>query len=134
MHSIIRCFADDTRISIAIRCENDVSRLQSDLYNVMRCSERNNMALQKDKFEYMCHKFNKNRSLPELPFVSELYQYTVSAETSLEPVHQLRDLGILISMPVICHGHPTFEPLQRRPDRKHHGFLVCSILDHQLSC
>ena len=99
MHSIIRCFADYTRISIAIRCENDVSLLQSDLYNVMRWSERINMALHKDidKFECMCHKFNKNRALPELPFVSELYQYTVSAETTLEPVHQLRDLGILIS-------------------------------------
>ena len=55
------------------------------------------MALHKDKFEYMCHKFNKNRTLPELPFICEFYQYKVSAETSLEPVHQLRDLGILIS-------------------------------------
>ena len=80
MHSIIRCFADDTRISIAIRSEKDVRLLQSDLHNVIKWSERNNMALHKDKFEYMCHKFNKNHAFLELPFVSELYKYPVSEE------------------------------------------------------
>ena len=97
-HSIIRCFADYTRISIAIRPENDVGLLQSDLYIVMNWSERNNMALHRDKFEYMYRKFNKNHTLAELPFISEFYQYTVSADTSLEPVLRLRDLGILNSI------------------------------------
>ena len=96
-HSIIRCFADDTRISIAITSEQDVMLLQSDLHNVIVWSSKNNMALHKDKFEYMCHKFNKNHAFLELPFVSELYKYSVSEETSLEPIHQLRDLVVLVA-------------------------------------
>ena len=97
MHSIIRCFADDTRISIAIKSEHDVKYLQKDLENVIQWSERNNMALHKDKFEYMCHKFNSQYVLSVLPFVSELFQYSVSKDISLQPVHQLRDLGVLVS-------------------------------------
>ena len=97
MHSIIRCFADDTSISIAITSEQDVMLLQSDLHNVIEWSSKNNMALHRDKFEYMCHEFNKNHALLELPFVSELYKYSVSEETSLEPTYQLRDLGVLVS-------------------------------------
>ena len=46
MHSIIRCFADDTRISIAITSEQYVMLLQSDLHNVIEWSSKNNMALQ----------------------------------------------------------------------------------------
>ena len=53
--SIIRCFADDTRISKAINSQGDVSALQKDLDNAIQWSERNNMSLHKDKFEYMCH-------------------------------------------------------------------------------
>lgn len=97
MHSIVRCFADDTRISIAVRSEQDVKLLQQDLENVIQWSDRNNMALHKDKFEYMCHKSNKQHFLTELPFVNECYQYRVSNDIILEPTYQLRDLGILVS-------------------------------------
>ena len=51
--SIIRCFADDTRVSKAIGCEEDVSTLQSDLIKVIRWSDNNNTSLHKDKFEYI---------------------------------------------------------------------------------
>lgn len=54
------------------------------------------MALHKDKFEYMCHRHNRRSALVELPFVSELYQYSVSKDKSLAPVGQLRDLGVLV--------------------------------------
>ena len=105
MHSIIRCFADDTRISIAIKSEHDVKLLQKDLQNVIDWSERNNMALHKDKFEYMCHKFNHQYVLSELPFVVEHYQYSVSKDTTLEPIHQLRDLGVIVSSDLSWSPH-----------------------------
>ena len=70
MHSIVRCFADDTRISIAVsNSERDSRLLQLDLQNIIQWSERNNMALHKNKFEYMCHRFNKSHDLLVLPFV-----------------------------------------------------------------
>ena len=105
VHSIIRCFADDTRISIAIQIEQDKDYLQKDLENVIQWSERNNMALHRDKFEYMCHKFNSHHVLTELPFVSELFQYSVSPDISLQPVHQLRDLGVLVSSDLSWSPH-----------------------------
>ena len=55
------------------------------------------MSLHKDKFEYMCHRYNRRGILTELPFVSELYQYSISEDKSLAPVGQLRDLGVLVS-------------------------------------
>jgi len=55
------------------------------------------MMLHEDKFEYMCHKSNKNSMLDELPFVSDLYQYSVFNDSSLCQVHQLRDLGVVVS-------------------------------------
>ena len=105
MHSIVRCFADDTRISIAVKSELDVQLLQADLENVMKWSETNNMALHRDKFEYMCRKFNKQYMLSEIPFVSECYQYHVSNNIILQPVHQLRDLGVLVSKDLSWSPH-----------------------------
>ncbi len=101
----IRCFADDTRDSISVKTEQDVAKLQNDLENVMLWSDRNNMALHKDKFEYICHRYNKHDALCELPFTCELFQYSVSDEKSLHPVYQLRDLGVLISRDLSWSPH-----------------------------
>ena len=53
--SIIRCFAPDTRVSIPVFSEQDVAKLQNDLYSVINWSESNNMSLHKDKFDFMFH-------------------------------------------------------------------------------
>ena len=105
INSIVRCFADDTQISIAVKFKLDVQPLQSDLENVMRWSKRNNMALHRDKFEYMCHTSNKRHMLSELPFVSECCQYRVSNDITLQPVNQLRDLGVLFSKDLSWSPH-----------------------------
>ena len=68
----------------------------------------NNMALKKDKFEYMSHTSNKHShhsDLSELPFMCEHFQYNVADDITLRPVHQLQDLGILISSDLSWSPH-----------------------------
>ena len=102
--STIRCFADDTRVSKAITCEQDVKVLQKDLNAVMDWSANNNMSLHEDKFEYLCHSASKSNILRQLPFVCEFYQYKTSVDF-LSPVYQLRDLGVLVSHDLSWSAH-----------------------------
>ena len=95
-NSVIRCFADDTRIMRAIATCEDMSTLQQDLDIVVEWSARNNMSLHEDKFEYMSHSANRRNLLDHLPFTSESYQYSTS-NGMLTPVDSLRDLGITVS-------------------------------------
>ena len=62
------------------------------------------MALHKDKFEYMSHTSNKHSrhsDLSELPFMCQHFQYNVADDITLQPVHQLRNIGILSWSPHI---------------------------------
>ncbi|KAL5251988.1 hypothetical protein ACHWQZ_G014955 [Mnemiopsis leidyi] len=95
-NSVVRCFADDTRIMRAISSTSDMALLQQDLNTVTKWSIRNNMSLHEDKFEYMSHAAIRSNALHELPFTSEVYQYTTSKGV-LYPTSQLRDLGITVS-------------------------------------
>jgi len=94
--SVIRCFADDTRIMKAISHTPDMSLLQYDLDRVTQWSIRNNMSLHEDKFEFMSHIANRSNTLHQLPFTCEVYQYTTS-KGILMPVDQLRDLGVTVT-------------------------------------
>ena len=87
-------------------CE-DMTTLQSDLNNVMKWSERNNMYLHQDKFEYMSHFHTANRAnnlQQVLPFTSEVYQYT-SSKGSLRPVEKLKDLGVVVTSEISWSTH-----------------------------
>lgn len=105
INAILRCLADDTRISMPIQSIHDVILLQDDLNRVIQWSERNNMTLHKDKFEYMCHSYNKSNYLTDLPLISEYFEYTVSSDITLSPVHRLRDLGVTVSSDLSWSPH-----------------------------
>ena len=95
-NSVIRCFADDTRIMKAISQTQDMPLLQQDLDRVTQWSIRNNMSLHEDKFEFLSHAVNRSNPLHHLPFTCEVYQYSTS-KGNLTPVQQLRDLGVTVS-------------------------------------
>ena len=103
--STIRCFADDTRISKAIRREHDVTVLQDDLNRVINWSVKNKMSLHEDKFQYMHHSATRSNLLQELPFVSELFQYMTPGGCTLTPTSQLRDLGVTVSQDLSWSPH-----------------------------
>ena len=97
-NSVIRCFADDTRIMKAISQTQDMPLLQQDLDRVTQWSIRNNMSLHEDKFEFLSHAVNRSNTNPlhHLPFTCEVYQYSTS-KGNFTPVQQLRDLGVTVS-------------------------------------
>ena len=92
--SVVRFFADDTKICKQISTVQDVHELQNDLETVMHWSKANNMKLHEHKFELMLHGTNHNLLLHELPYTKDLWSYQVSENHVLSPSIELRDLGI----------------------------------------
>ena len=54
-NSIVRLFADDTRVSAKIRTKEDMELLQRDLEEVYSWAEKNAMEFNENKFEKMSH-------------------------------------------------------------------------------
>ena len=104
-HSVVRFFADDSRVSKQISCEQDTELLQNDLDNIIKWSIANNMLVHEDKFELMIHKHKLRSTIYELPFISELMTYTLPNGKSISPVETLRDLGVAISSDLSWHLH-----------------------------
>ena len=98
-YSVIRFFADDTRILKHI--VNDVHGIepQKDLDAVIICATEssNNMVLHEDKFEALVHKHNSTwTEFDELPFkISSMIYSTFNGD--LIPVEHLRDLGVTVT-------------------------------------
>ena len=55
------------------------------------------MTLHEDKFEHIVHRHSPNSLILQLPFISELFVYTVSSGRQLRPVSELTDLGVTVS-------------------------------------
>ena len=107
IHSLLSSFADETRITRAISCVKDTALLQQDLLNVSRWSQENSMVLHEKKFELLCHLSNKDSTLHQLPFTSELYEYSSSSGVAITPSTYVKDLGVIISSDLTWHRHIT---------------------------
>ena len=97
-HSVISCFADDTRATKSISSVADSILLQEDVGNLLQWAKVNNMQMHEDKFVFInfnCH--SRHFYLPTLPFYNDYLKYTISEEVILEPGTEVKDLGIMFS-------------------------------------
>ena len=96
--SKLSSFADDTRIGRKISTLNDCNLLQEDLNRIIRWSEENNMKLHENKFELVCYRTPASKSLSEeLPFMSDITNYTTPNGSVIERSSLVRDLGVNMS-------------------------------------
>ena len=84
--SILRCFADDTRVSKVISNINDQKKLQEDLDVIYKWASDNNMKFNTDKFEKISH-----GEILEIP--NETYKNPDGE--SITSDNTVRDLGVL---------------------------------------
>ena len=92
--SIVRCFADDTRISKRIRSEEDKLKIQEDLEKVYRWANSNKMQFNIDKFEQISH--GETKGIDIEPYTNPSGEEIVSDNT-------IKDLG------VICNNNLLFK-------------------------
>ena len=106
-HSVLRLFADDSRLMKAIDSSNDQSLLQEDLDSVIEWSLRNNMTLHPDKFELVCHEpYLNNRAVKlfaQLPFANEIEYF--ANRTGILPSKLVKDLGVTITPDFNFNAH-----------------------------
>jgi hypothetical protein len=99
-NSQILTFADDTKIVSKISTTDDTFNLQKDLDNLIEWSKLNNMTLNNQKFELLCHSLgseNRNKKLfKELPFSNKFSTYNISNTINLYPSSYVKDLGVFI--------------------------------------
>ncbi|CAL4083541.1 unnamed protein product [Meganyctiphanes norvegica] len=92
--SIVRCFADDTRVSKVIECEEDPHKMQEDLNAIYEWANNNKMKFNTDKFEYISH--GEMDGVPNEAYKNPEGISIVSDDT-------VRDLG------VICNNNLLFK-------------------------
>jgi hypothetical protein len=92
--SVIRFFADDTKILKHIYSMADKDILQDDLNSVVEWAKCNNMSLHEDKFELLVHRHCPKSTLGDHPFAQK---YDVSSGNMLYPTQTVKDLGVTVS-------------------------------------
>ena len=96
----ILSFADDTKISSRINSVTDTANLQENLNKIIAWTENNNMKLNNDKFEFICHRLGSTnvnqRMLQVLPFYKENYNYYASSTNLISKSNYVRDLGVFV--------------------------------------
>ena len=85
-HATASSFADDTRITMKIKCKEDCDRLQQDLELVYEWATENNMAFNEEKFEHIRYGSCENLS-----------GYRGPDGASIEVCQKVKDLGVFMT-------------------------------------
>ena len=104
MNSIVRLFADDTKISTKIKNEEDMKILQQDLDRIYEWADSNHMEFNENKFERMSHG-NKG--------ITSLGTYKTKSGKEIKPNKTVKDLGVLTSEDVSFAEHRKCCPIQQ---------------------
>ena len=94
--SIVRCFADDTRVSKKIEKEEDKKKLQDDLNRIYKWAEDNLMIFNEDKFEQLTYGDTKN---------IEIEMYKNSSNENIKSGDSVKDLGVIASRDMSFKEH-----------------------------
>ena len=97
LHSKIASFADDTRATNGIKCENDAVNLQEDLFHIYQWSVTNNMQFNDLKFELL--RYGKDQELKlSTSYISPSFNM-------IEEKINLKDLGVTLSSDATVKTH-----------------------------
>ena len=94
--SIVRSFADDTRVSLKIQSEEDKNLLQKDLDAIYGWAKENLMEFNENKFEQMSHGETKNINIE--PYKTQEGNEIKTGET-------VKDLGVIASSNLLFREH-----------------------------
>ena len=83
---IVRCFADDTKVSNRIKTERDKKRMQEELNTVYKWAQDNSMTFNCNKFEQLS--YGEVNGVTTLPYKNSANEDIISGNT-------VKDLGIL---------------------------------------
>ena len=89
MYSLLKSFADDTRVMKGVSNVREASQLQGDLFNVYDWAESNNMEFNSLKFEIL--RYGADEALKQLT------NYLTNIGTIIDEKDSVKDLGIIMS-------------------------------------
>ena len=108
-NALMAAFADDTRLSKAIRgeaTEEDMFLLSMDLHRVISWALANNMELNESKFDLLCYSYRPAAKLfRSFPFTQSLYEYETPSGTLINSTKCVRDLGVHMSSDYTWSAH-----------------------------
>ena len=89
LHSFVKSFADDTRVTKSVRSREDAQLLQNDLDKIYEWTTNNNMELNDLKFELL--RYGRNQNLKDETF------YTSPSGKVITTKDVVKDLGVQMS-------------------------------------
>ncbi|MCP4255335.1 MAG: hypothetical protein GY775_18415, partial [Candidatus Scalindua sp.] len=85
MKCIVKSFADDTRVSKKIICNEDKQQMQKDLESIYKWAKENKMQFNAKKFEQIVHGNTKN---------TEVESYKATSRDPITIKATVKDLGV----------------------------------------